>query len=126
MNKIKANFEGQTVFIGMDVHKNSWNLGIQLNDIFVRNVHQKPNPQMMVDYLHTNFPGAIYKAAYEAGKFWFLDTAAVNRLRSRMPGCKPCRHSKIAKRHFAKNRSTRCQKHFTSPSKWFSSGDSYP
>ncbi len=71
MNKIKANFEGQTVFIGMDVHKNSWNLGIQLNDIFVRNVHQKPNPQMMVDYLHTNFPGAIYKAAYEAGKFGF-------------------------------------------------------
>jgi transposase len=25
----------------------------------------------MVDYLHKNFPGAIYKAAYEAGKFGF-------------------------------------------------------
>lgn len=71
MNKIKTNFEGQTIYIGMDVHKESWNLGIQLNDIFVKNVHQKPNPQLMVDYLCKNFPGAIYKAAYEAGKFGF-------------------------------------------------------
>jgi len=31
MNKIKTNFTGQTIFVGMDVHKNSWNLGIHLN-----------------------------------------------------------------------------------------------
>jgi transposase len=71
MNKIKTNFEGQTIYVGMDVHKDSWNLGLHLNDIFVKNVHQKPNPQQMVDYLHKNYPGAIYKAAYEAGKFGF-------------------------------------------------------
>lgn len=71
MSKIKTNFEGQTIYVGMDVHKDSWNLGIYLNDIFVKNVHQKPNPQMMVDYLHKHFPGAIYKSAYEAGKFGF-------------------------------------------------------
>jgi transposase len=71
MNKIKTNFEGQTIYVGMDVHKESWNLGIHLNDIFIKNVHQKPNPQLMVDYLYKNFPGAIYKAAYEAGKFGF-------------------------------------------------------
>ncbi|MGB4816497.1 MAG: IS110 family transposase, partial [Ferruginibacter sp.] len=71
MNKIKTNFDGQTIYVGMDVHKESWNLGIHLNDIFVKNVHQKPNPQLMVDYLYKNFPGAIYKAAYEAGKFGF-------------------------------------------------------
>jgi len=71
MNKIKTNFEGQAIYVGMDVHKDSWNLGIHLNDIFLKNVHQKPHPQIMVDYLHKNFPGAIYKAAYEAGKFGF-------------------------------------------------------
>ncbi len=83
MNKIRTNFEGQTIYIGLDVHKASWNLGIHLNDIFVKNVHQKPNPQLMVDYLHKNFPGAIYHAAYEAGKFGFwiqrqLTTLGVN------------------------------------------------
>ena len=71
MNKIKANFVGQTVFVGMDVHKSSWNLGLHLNDHFIRNVHQKPNPQVLANYLHNNYPGANYKAAYEAGKFGF-------------------------------------------------------
>jgi len=28
MNKINSNFEGQTSFAGMDIHKSSWNLGI--------------------------------------------------------------------------------------------------
>jgi transposase len=52
MNKIKTNFEGQAIYVGMDVHKDSWNLGLHLNDIFLKKVHQKPNPQIMVDYLH--------------------------------------------------------------------------
>lgn len=71
MNKINSNFDGQTIFVGMDVHKSSWNLGIHLNDMFVKNVHQKPNPSIMATYLKQHFPGANYKAAYEAGKFGF-------------------------------------------------------
>jgi transposase len=71
MNKIKANFAGQHVFVGMDIHKKSWNLGIYLNEYFVCNVHQNPNPQLMVEYLHKHYPGATYKATYEAGKFGF-------------------------------------------------------
>ena len=55
----------------MDIHKSSWNLGIHLNDMFVRNVHQKPNPSIMANYLKQHYPGANYKAAYEAGKFGF-------------------------------------------------------
>jgi transposase len=55
----------------MDIHKSSWNLGIHLNDMFVKNVHQKPNPHIMANYLKQHFPGADYKAAYEAGKFGF-------------------------------------------------------
>jgi len=71
MDKIKTNFEGQTVYVGMDVHKASWNLGIYLNDVYVKNVHQKPNPDVLRNYLQNQFPGAVYKAAYEAGKFGF-------------------------------------------------------
>jgi transposase len=71
MNKVNANFAGQTVFVGMDIHKSSWNLGIYLNDQFIRNVHQKPSPQVMHQYLSRTYPGAHFKAAYEAGKFGF-------------------------------------------------------
>ncbi len=28
MNKIKTNLVGHTIFIGMDIHKTGWNLGI--------------------------------------------------------------------------------------------------
>ncbi len=71
MNKINSNFEGQTIHVGMDIHKVSWNLGIHLNDMFVKNVHQKPNPQIMAGYLKQHYPGAHYRAVYEAGKFGF-------------------------------------------------------
>jgi len=71
MNKIKTNFTGQTIYAGMDIHKSSWNLGIHLNDQFVKNVHQKPDPAIMASYLKQHYPGAVYKAAYEAGKFGF-------------------------------------------------------
>ena len=71
MTKVRTNFEGQVVYVGMDVHKASWNLGIYLNDLFVKNVHQKPNPSVMAAYLKQHYPGARYKAAYEAGKFGF-------------------------------------------------------
>ena len=71
MNKINSNFKTQTNFVGMDIHKSSWNLGIHLNDMFIKNVHQKPNPSIMANYLKQHYPGAHYKAAYEAGKFGF-------------------------------------------------------
>lgn len=71
MNKIKTNFQGQTVFVGLNIHKSGWNLGIYLNNMFIKNVHQKPSPSIMAAYLKQHFPSARYKAAYEAAKFGF-------------------------------------------------------
>lgn len=71
MRQITTNFSKKTIIVGIDVHKNSWNLGIYLDDMFLRNVHQKPSPKVLADFLQKNYPGATYKAAYEAGKFGF-------------------------------------------------------
>jgi transposase len=71
MTKVKTNFDGQTVFVGMDIHKSSWNLGIYLGDMFVKNIHQKPDPHIMSQHQHQHYPNARYVAAYEAGKFGF-------------------------------------------------------
>ena len=57
--------------MGLGVHKASWNLGIHLVDVFLRNVHQKPSPQVLLDFLQKNYLGATYKTVYEAGKFGF-------------------------------------------------------
>src|SRR5688572_29686058 len=71
MNKIKASFENHTVYVGLDVHKRSWNAAIYLNDQYIRNIHQPPAPKALYHYLENNYPKAKYVCAYECGKFGF-------------------------------------------------------
>lgn len=71
MTKVKTNFENQTIFVGLDVHKRSWNVSLYLNDQYLRNVHQPPSPQALYRFLQTNYPGAVYECAYEGGKFGY-------------------------------------------------------
>ena len=39
-----ADFSGQTIYVGLDVHKRSWNAAMYLNDQYLRNMHQPPSP----------------------------------------------------------------------------------
>ena len=71
MTKVKANFENYTVYVGLDVHKRSWNAAVYLNEDFVRNIHQPPTPQALHHYLTYTYPGATYVCAYESGKFGY-------------------------------------------------------
>mgnify|MGYP001236438133 CR=1 FL=1 len=71
MLKVKANFENQTVYVGLDVHKRSWNAAVYLSDQFVRNIHQPPSPEALHHYLCQTYPGADYVCAYESGKFGY-------------------------------------------------------
>jgi len=71
MNKVNSNFNGQPIFVGMDIHKSSWNLGIHLNDMFVKNVHQKPNPHIMAVYLKQHYPALITKLCMKPGSLVF-------------------------------------------------------
>ncbi len=34
MTKVKANFENQIVYVGLDIHKRSWKAAIYLGDLF--------------------------------------------------------------------------------------------
>lgn len=54
MSKVIASFENQTVYVGIDIHKQSWNAAIYLNELFIRSIHQPPTPQALYHYLcHT-------------------------------------------------------------------------
>jgi hypothetical protein len=55
MTKVKTNFAAQTIYVGLDVHKRSWNAALFLNDQYLRNIHQPPSPQALYKFLQTNY-----------------------------------------------------------------------
>lgn len=65
--KQKINFTGQNIYIGFDVHKKDWKVTIMSENIVHKTYSQAPKPELLVNYLRKNFPGANYHSAYEAG-----------------------------------------------------------
>jgi transposase len=63
----KLNFEGQNIYIGIDVHKKSWTVSIMTKDLEHKTFSQSPSAKDLAVYLSRNFPGARYYSAYEAG-----------------------------------------------------------
>jgi transposase len=72
MQSNKLDFSGQNIYVGFDVHLKSWSVSIMVEDILHRTFSQDPSPQILYNYLTTNFPNGNYHSAYEAGfcGFW--------------------------------------------------------
>ena len=71
----KLDFTGQHIYVGLDVHKKSWNVSIHSAHLEHKTYSQPPDPQILGTYLRRNFPGAQYHCVYEAGfsGFWTYD-----------------------------------------------------
>ena len=68
LNQIKINsWQGQKLYIGLDVHKKSWKVTIMGPSYEHKTFSQDPDPEKLADYLHRNFPGGEYYSVYEAG-----------------------------------------------------------
>ncbi len=74
-NVNRLDFSGQQIYVGMDVHKNSWSVSIFTEHFEHKTFSQPPEVNVLVNYLKRNFPGAVYHAVYEAGfsGFWTHD-----------------------------------------------------
>ena len=68
----ELNFEGQSVFVGLDVHLKSWTVSIFTEKLHHKTFSQPPKADILSDYLKLNFPNASYFSTYEAGfcGFW--------------------------------------------------------
>ena len=66
------NFKNQIFYIGIDIHKRSWTVTIRNNRMELKTYSMNPVPEELAEYLKRNYPGGIYKSAYEAGfcGFW--------------------------------------------------------
>ena len=68
----KLTFKGQNIYVGLDVHKKSWNVTIMTEAITHKTFTQPPKPEILYEYLRRNFPEGTFHSAYEAGfcGFW--------------------------------------------------------
>lgn len=71
----RLDFTGQPIFIGLDVHKKSWEVSIHTRHGEYKSFSQPPRAAALAHYLRHYFPGALYYAVYEAGYcgFWIHD-----------------------------------------------------
>jgi transposase len=67
----EVDFSGQNFYCGIDIHKKNWAVTIETDDMPLKTFTQDANPELLVKYLHRNYPGGRYIAAYEAGYFGF-------------------------------------------------------
>ena len=67
-----ADFSGQTIHVGMDVHLKQWNITLYNNQQYLRKFQQESNPETLIKHLREHYPNAHFKLAYEAGfcGFW--------------------------------------------------------
>lgn len=67
-----VSFEGQAIFVGIDVHKASWKVNIRHCHRELDKFSMNPSPEQLSIYLRKRFPGAEVHSVYEAGfsGFW--------------------------------------------------------
>jgi transposase len=63
----KLNFNGQYIYIGLDVHKKSWTVSIYTDELELEHFSQPPIAAVLEKRLRKNYPGATYLSVYEAG-----------------------------------------------------------
>lgn len=74
-NNKKADFTGEVVYIGIDVHKRSFGISIYYNGYEHKTFTQDAEPVKLARYLEKHFPGSRKRSCYEAGYsgYWIHD-----------------------------------------------------
>jgi transposase len=77
MRKDNKNYFSEIdIYVGLDVHKNNWDVSIYVGNIHFKSISiSPPSCKILVDVLEKNFIGGRYHVVYEAGfsGFWIYD-----------------------------------------------------
>lgn len=63
----EINFEGQNVYIGIDVHLKTWRITILTESGYKKQFSQPSSAQSLFEHLKKHYPNGIYQAVYESG-----------------------------------------------------------
>jgi transposase len=67
MQRKGISFEGQNIFIGIDVHLKKWSVAIMTTSGFVEKFSQASGADILFSHLKKNYPKGCYYSVYEAG-----------------------------------------------------------
>lgn len=67
MQKYNLSFNGQTIFIGIDVHLKNWQIAVLTEAGNVKRLSIGPSAKVLFDFLRRNYPDGTYQAVYESG-----------------------------------------------------------
>ena len=67
MQKYKVSFEGQNIYVGIDVHLKTWHVTTLTESGYKYSFAQHADAKELFDRLNKKFPEAHFKSAYEAG-----------------------------------------------------------
>jgi len=75
MRRVQINeldFKGQNIYVGIDVHLNSWSVSVLSEHSVLKKFSQNPDAELLHKFLTNNYPGANYHSVYEVGfcGFW--------------------------------------------------------
>ncbi len=63
----ELNFEGQNIYIGIDVHLKTWHVTIITESGYKQNYSQPSSAQSLFEHLQKYYPKGCYQAVYESG-----------------------------------------------------------
>lgn len=67
----KKDFTGQNFYCGIDIHKKTWAVTMEAEEIYKKTITQSSDKEALIRYIKNNYPGANVIVGYEAGYFGF-------------------------------------------------------
>ena len=75
--KLQRTFEGEDIYIGLDVHLKSWKVSVFSQEFELKTFTQPPESKLLMSFLKRDYPGATYHCVYEAGFSGFTTQRAL-------------------------------------------------
>ena len=80
MQKNRISFNGQKIFIGIDVHKTTWAIAVVTESGVMKKHPQKASAKELFEFLKKHYPDGEYYAVYESGFSGFSTYYALTEL----------------------------------------------
>src|SRR5688500_11199515 len=64
-------FTGKTLYVGIDIHKNDWQVATVHQEICLGNHRMAANSKTLIEHLRSRYPGATLKCVYESSAWGF-------------------------------------------------------